>query len=257
MSQTIVDEQLSRIEQDKSYYLFNHNLITHFSAEMLTPTYWQDNNEVTGSAQGRGTTWFVAYQDENNNQHDWVLRHYYRGGLIGRVIKDSYFFTGISNTRAAREFALLLHMQQLGLPAPQPIAYRVIRHHLTYQADLLSSRIMQANDLVAILSQAPLDKSLWLAIGATIKGFHDHNIYHHDLNAHNILINNQNRVFLIDFDRGEIRNTEANQSKNAAWKQANMQRLQRSFLKEKNKLAQFYFTDENWQTLIKGYHTGV
>ena len=89
MSQVIIDEQLSRIEQDKSYYLFNHNLITHFSAEMLTATYWQDNNAVTGSAQGRGTTWFVAYQDENNNQHDWVLRHYYRGGLIGRVIKDN------------------------------------------------------------------------------------------------------------------------------------------------------------------------
>lgn len=253
MSQVIIDEQLSRIEQDKSYYLFNHKLITHFSAEMLTPTYWQDNNAITGSAQGRGTTWFVAYQDENHNQHDWVLRHYYRGGLIGRVISDSYFFTGIENTRAAREFSLLLYMQQLALPAPQPIAYRVTRHHLTYQADLLSSRIVQANDLVAILSKAPLDKSLWLAIGATIKRFHDHNIYHHDLNAHNILINNLNQVFLIDFDRGEIRDDEVNQSKNDVWKQANMQRLQRSFLKEKNKLAQFYFTDKNWQSLMNGY----
>jgi 3-deoxy-D-manno-octulosonic acid kinase len=60
-------------------------------------------------------------------------------------------------------------------------------------------------------------------------------------------------VFLIDFDRGEIRDDEVNQSKNDVWKQANMQRLQRSFLKEKNKLAQFYFTDKNWQSLMKGY----
>lgn len=216
---------------------------------MLTPSYWQQQNAVTGSAQGRGTTWFVAYKDNNKIQHDWVLRHYYRGGLIGKIINDSYWFTGIENTRAACEFSLLQHMQTLQLPAPQPIAYRVIRHNFTYQADLLSSRIEQAQDLVDILSKKPLTDDVWQSIGATIKQFHDHNIYHHDLNAHNILINDKDQVFLIDFDRGELRDNTADSS----WKQANMQRLQRSFLKELNKLEQFHFSDENWQALMSGY----
>jgi 3-deoxy-D-manno-octulosonic acid kinase len=245
----MIDTTSEAFTKDNNYCLFDNEAISNFTPDMLSPEYWQQQNAVTGSAQGRGTTWFVAYNDDNNTQHDWVLRHYYRGGLIGKIINDSYWFTGLEKTRAACEFSLLQQMKTLQLPAPEPIAYRVIRHGLTYQADLLSTRIQQAQDLVGILSKQQLSESLWSRIGATIKQFHDHNIYHHDLNAHNILINDKEQVFLIDFDRGELRNDTAD----SAWKQANMQRLQRSFLKELNKLEQFYFSDDNWQALISGY----
>jgi len=252
LNQATTNAQFSTLTQGKVTCLFNKTLIDEFSAEMLTAHYWQQKNAVTGTAQGRGTTWFVRYlneQSNDKNEQHWVLRHYYRGGLIGKVIKDSYWFTGIENTRAAREFSLLQHMKTLQLPAPEPIAYRIIRHGLTYQADLLSTRIQQAQDLVGILSKQPLSESLWSNIGSTIKRFHDENIYHHDLNAHNILINDEEQVFLIDFDRGELRNNTTD----SGWRQANMQRLQRSFLKELNKLEQFHFNDNNWQTLMSGY----
>lgn len=216
---------------------------------MLNPNYWQQQNLVTGSAQGRGTTWFVAYKDSDSIQHDWVLRHYYRGGLIGKIINDSYWFNGLEKTRAACEFALLRHMQTLQLPAPEPVAYRVIQKGCYYKADLLSSRIQHAQDLVAVLSEAALHNDVWHTIGATIKRFHHHGIYHHDLNSHNILLDDKKQVFLIDFDRGELRTNPVN----TRWKQENMARLQRSFLKELNKLAQFYFTEENWQALMIGY----
>lgn len=251
MSQANKDDQLATLNEGQQHCLFNSNLISNFSADMLTPAYWQQKNAVTGSAQGRGTTWFVTYQDKSETQHDWVLRHYYRGGMIGKLIKDSYCFTGIEKTRAAREFKLLQHMKALQLPAPEPVAYRVIRHRFTYQADLLSSRIPNAQDLVAILSSKTIDKVLWQAIGKTIRRFHDHNIYHHDLNAHNILINDEQQVFLIDFDRGELRD----KSSETTWKQSNIKRLQRSFLKELNKLEQFHFNDENWQFLMSGYQS--
>jgi 3-deoxy-D-manno-octulosonic acid kinase len=249
LSQSADNAIFSKFEQGNVTCLFNKSLISDFSADLLTPAYWQKKDAVTGTAQGRGTTWFVAYLDNYKIQHDWVLRHYYRGGLIGKVIKDSYWFTGLEKTRAASEFALLQHMQTLQLPAPEPIAYRIIRHGLIYQADLLSTRIKSAQDLVGALSKGQLSDLLWRSIGATIKRFHDHNIYHHDLNSHNILINDKDQVFLIDFDRGELRNN----TDNSSWKQANMQRLQRSFLKERNKLDQFYFNDENWQALMNGY----
>lgn len=249
MSRAITSEQFTKFKQGKATCFFNKSLITDFTAEMLSPSYWQQQDAVTGSALGRGTTWFVAYKDSNNNQHDWVLRHYYRGGLIGKLIKDSYWFSGLEKTRAARELALLRHMKTLQLPAPEPIAYRVIHHGLTYQADLLSSRIQHAQDLVAILSQKALADDAWYNIGATIKRFHHHGIYHHDLNSHNILLDDKNKVFLIDFDRGELRTNPVNTD----WKLANMARLQRSFLKELNKLEQFYFTEKNWQALMSGY----
>lgn len=249
MTQAITSAQFCKLEQGKVACFFNQTLIDDFSAEMLSPSYWQQKDAVTGSAQGRGTTWFVAYNDSKNTEHDWVLRHYYRGGLMGKINKDSYWFSGVENTRAAREFSLLRHMQTLQLPAPEPVAYRVIQQGFSYRADLLSSRIEHAQDLVAILSEKALADDVWQLIGATIKRFHHHGIYHHDLNSHNILLDDKEQVFLIDFDRGELRTNPVNTS----WKQANMARLQRSFLKELNKLEQFYFTETNWQALMDGY----
>jgi len=242
-------EQIACVKLGNSYCLFDRYEIKDFTPEMLSAQYWHENGAITGSAQGRGTTWFVKYINTTNGQEKhWVLRHYYRGGLVGKLINDSYFFTSQKNTRAAKEFSLLAHMQTLALPAPRPVAYRVIRHGLFYQADLLSSRIENAQDLVAILSERVISDDLWSTIGATIKRFHDHNIYHHDLNAHNILINEQDKVFLIDFDRGDIK-----PSNQASWQQANMARLHRSFLKEFKQLPVFHWQTENWQLLLEGY----
>ncbi len=241
--------KLEVFEEANTYCLFDKNEIKNFSSRMLSAQYWQEKNAITGSAQGRGTTWFIQYNDKKSNQSKhWVLRHYYRGGLIGKIINDSYLFTTQKNTRAAREFDLLALMQELSLPAPKPIAYRVIRQGLFYQADLLSSRIENSQDLVAILSKQSISNDLWKKIGETIKHFHDHNIYHHDLNAHNILIDEQKNVFLIDFDRGEVR--ASNQS---VWQKNNIARLQRSFLKEIKQHPNFYWQMESWRLLLEGY----
>lgn len=236
-------------QHQNEYCLYDAKQIDDFSPNMLSALYWQKNKAVTGSAQGRGTTWFVKYTPKHNKQtQHWVLRHYYRGGLIGKLINDSYIFTGQTRTRAAQEFSLLAHMQALALPAPKPIAYRVVRSGLIYQADLLSTRIENAQDLVAILTTKSISPHVWQKIGATIKRFHHHNIYHHDLNAHNILIDEAENVFLIDFDRGEIRAN--NQS---GWQKDNLDRLQRSFLKEQKQLLNFHWTHENWQLLLETY----
>ncbi|MDP7592108.1 MAG: 3-deoxy-D-manno-octulosonic acid kinase [Litorilituus sp.] len=232
------------LQQGNIYCQYDQNEIKDFSPVMLNADFWLQQNAVTGKAQGRGTTWFICYQSTKH----WVLRHYYRGGLIGKLIHDSYWFSSQKNTRAAKEFALLGTMQQLGLPAPKPIAYRVKKQGVLYQADLLSSRIENAQDLVAILSKQTLTDNVWKKVGETIKRFHDNGIYHHDLNAHNILINSNHEVFVIDFDRGEIK---ANNNK--SWQQANIARLQRSFLKEFNQLPTFHFNQDNWKSLLKGY----
>jgi len=246
MSQTA---QLKVFKENNNYCLFDQNEIENFNPEMLSSKYWQDKNAITGSAQGRGTTWFVQYNDKDCMQEKhWVLRHYYRGGLIGKIINDSYWFTSQKSTRAAKEFALLAHMQTLGLPTPKPIAYCVTRHSMFYRADLLSSRIKNAQDLVAILAKHSITDEIWFAIGETIKNFHKHGIYHHDLNAHNILVDDNNKLWLIDFDQGEQRAPQQ------SWQQNNMKRLLRSLNKEQSKLPAFNWRENNWKTLLAGYN---
>ena len=229
-------------QQGRNYCLYDRAQIDNFSVEMLSASYWQQQNSVTGTAQGRGTTYFV----QHHNKH-WVLRHYYRGGLIGKLINDSYIFTGQKQTRAAQEFALLKTMSKLGLPVPQPIAYRVEKKGLFYRADLLTARISNAQDLVGRLSKKAIAAELWFTIGKVIQAFHQQGIYHHDLNAHNILIDEQAKVWLIDFDRGQQQKPEKK------WQQANIDRLFRSLQKEQRKLPNFHWQADCWQTFIEGY----
>ncbi len=218
----------------------------NFSPKFLDGEYWQAQNAVIGTAQGRGVTWFIRYENK-----DWVLRHYYRGGVIGKFNKDHYIYTGIDKTRAAREFELLNHMRTLALPVPKPIAYRVIKKGMFYQADLLTERVCNAQDLISLLTKQPVSLVLWEKIACTIKKFHQHNIYHHDLNIHNILIDEKENVWIIDFDRGELRlNTDD-------WKKENMDRLLRSFHKEKNKLASLHWQSSDWDTLIAAYSSDI
>ncbi len=209
---------------------------------MFSGSYWQEKQAVTGTATGRGTTYFVAHKD-----NQLVLRHYYRGGLIGKFLNDSYLYTSVLNTRAAREFQLLMHLQSLGLPAPEPVGFKVHRKGLSYSADIITRLIANSRDLVAQLVKGPLSHEQWLQIGATIYQFHQHGIFHHDLNCHNIMCDDNDNVWLIDFDQGSVKPAMG------TWCQKNLDRLLRSFRKEKNTLSQFYWQESDWQALMQGY----
>ena len=236
-------------QQGNVYCQYDSAEINVFKPEMLSSAYWQERDAIVGSAQGRGTTWFITTKNAANVEKNWVLRHYFRGGLVGKIINDQYLYTGMKNTRAAREFDLLLKMRALGLPAPKPIAFQVIKNGLCYRADLLSSRIENAQDLVAILSEKIIDEQLWQEIGRVIKTFHQQGIYHHDLNAHNILIDDNNKVWLIDFDQGEQRKSIGK------WQADNISRLLRSFRKELKRIESFHWREKNWQALLNGYQS--
>ncbi|WP_372882176.1 3-deoxy-D-manno-octulosonic acid kinase [Psychromonas sp.] len=215
----------------------------NFSASLFELKFLQNNNLITGSSVGRGTTWFFHYQ-----QKKYVLRHYYRGGLIGKINPDYFFYTGLKNTRAYQEFVLLDKMAQLGLPVPLPYAGKISRHGLFYQADLIIELIEGARDLVAILGVQPLQDTQWHEIGRVLRLFHDHNIYHSDMNSHNIMLDTQDKVWVIDFDK-------CAQRKDGAWKEQTLARLLRSFRKEKVKNSNLNWSEKDWLALIQGYQS--
>ncbi|MEL7296229.1 MAG: 3-deoxy-D-manno-octulosonic acid kinase [Pseudomonadota bacterium] len=192
---------------------------------------------------GRGSAWFVG-----DDTGDYVLRHYRRGGLIGRLNRDLYWFTGTARSRPFLEFRLLDNLHCLGLPVPEPIAARCVRIGPLYRADLLTRRIPDSETLAEMLLRESLDTKQWQSLGWLLKRFHDAGAYHADLNAHNIMRNSDGQFFLIDFDRGELR-------KPGDWCADNLRRLLRSL----NKLAQLHGEqwaghDDGWQALQAAYH---
>jgi 3-deoxy-D-manno-octulosonic acid kinase len=86
----------------------------------------------------------------------------------------------------------------------------------------------------------------WLEVGRTIARFHRHGVFHADLNAHNILLDGSRRVWLIDFDRGGLREP-------GLWCDANLARLRRSILKVCDALPAGRFNETLWTALLAGY----
>lgn len=230
------------------YYQFNSNLVSTeqqpFIQQLLDCKDFTHSDRLLGSSTGRGITWFLKTEQEIGVNS--VKRHYYRGGLFGKIIKDHYWFSGIERSRPAQEFQLLMQLHQWGLPVPQPIAFKLTRHWGCYQGDILLEKIADTQDLSQYLQQQALNDEAYQRIGQLIRQLHNHQVHHSDLNIHNILLDQQNTFWLIDFDKCQIQ-------KGDEWKQGNLDRLLRSFHKEQKRLH-IHFSDQNWQALLKGYH---
>jgi 3-deoxy-D-manno-octulosonic acid kinase len=231
---------LKTIEHNKLHIVFDDSLISEDVEACFDAQYWENNNKIIGSAQGRGTTWFVQLADMQG-----ALRHYRRGGLFGKIISDHYFFNGWEKTRSIAEFYLLQKLNDGGVNVPRPIAAVAKKRNFCYQADLMSEKIPAAQDLVSILQQRTLTKLEYVAIAQQIKKMHQLQVNHTDLNIHNILLDQQGKVWLIDFDK-------CYQQSGEDWKPKNLQRLLRSFNKELNK-RKIKWQLSDWDELIKGY----
>lgn len=225
---------------ERGFILYEDALAGHADAAWFSAQHWSRQRRLRGGAGGgRGDAWMVAGTDG-----DWVLRHYRRGGWAARLSTDFYCWTGLERTRPWREWRLLYSLYKEGLPVPQPLAAQVWRHGFLYRGDLITRRIPDSRSLAALLADPGIGHIPWMEIGACVRRLHNADVYHADLNAHNILLNDRNEVFLIDFDKGE-RRTPA-----WAWQQANLHRLWRSL----RKLAPSSVIESSaWGRLLEGY----
>jgi 3-deoxy-D-manno-octulosonic acid kinase len=205
------------------------------------PAYWKERNEIEGEARGRGTTWFVR-----SGRQQFVLRHYRRGGLIAKVMRDRYVWRNESATRAFAEWQLLYHLHRAGLPVPAPIAARYRRHGPFYSADLITERLTDSISLADALRRRGLPILGWITIGRCIRSFHDLGVCHADLNAHNILLVGDDSVYLIDFDRGRL-------MRPGLWCDGNRVRVRRSLEKITYKMPPEHFSEADWHGLLDGY----
>ncbi len=172
-----------------------------------------------------------------------------RGGRLGRGSQDTYQYRHLGCTRMWCEFLLLMRMRELGLPVPRPVAARVQRTigGLRYRGDLITVRLAGTRTLTQWLTAAPLPPETWRATGAMLARFHGQQVYHADLNAHNILLDDEGGLFLVDFDKGAIRQGER-------WKATTLQRLRRSLDKLQHSESTFHFDESAWQSLLTGYY---
>ena len=229
----------------KEFIKFDSAVLPECEAKHFSPRYWQQQKAIAGNSTGRATVWFIQQGD-----HGMLLRHYYRGGLVGKVNKDRFWREPEQQSRAIKEFDLLTQLVEKGLPVPKPIAARMIKTGLfSYRADILVEVIPGAVDVFRLLRERQLPAKQWHALGAVVRRMHDENVYHSDLNCHNLMLDDHDSPWIVDFDKCGFK-------ENGQWKQENLARLKRSLLKEKAKNETFYWKQErDWPEFLTGYET--
>lgn len=164
---------------------------------------------------GRQAAWFVAVDGQPA-----VLRHYRRGGLRARLGREAYFWLGTARVRAFAEVRVLAGLIDAGVRVPKPLGALYRRNGLIYRNAILVARIPGVRALAGCLDRARPDR-----VADAIAAMHRAGVWHADLNAFNILLDRQDRAWLIDFDRareGVVSGRQARQ---------NLLRLRRSLIK--------------------------
>jgi 3-deoxy-D-manno-octulosonic acid kinase len=226
--------------------LFNADLFETAPVELFEQPF-----KLQASAAGklrRGTVLFFSHNDI-----PMVLKHYHRGGLLSKLVADTYSRYTLPLNQAPRmwaEFSLLASLRQLGLPVPEPLAARCLdTSRFTYRGDLITRQICNTQTLAERLQQTALTSAEWRSIGQTIARFHHHRVYHADLNAHNILLDDAGHSYLIDFDKCGIQPADTSRK----WMQGNLGRLQRSLRKVLERNPVLHYHESDWQLLLQGY----
>ena len=236
MTETVVRTTTGAILYDQ--LIINQISEKHFSGEG-----WAHSEILTGKLRsaGRGNTMFVG-----NVPRQFVLRHYMRGGMIGKLVRDHYFYTTEDEIRSFAEWRMLAKMADFDLRVPRPAAARYVRWGTFYRADIITVRIPNVRPLSEYIAEAPRDRDFWASVGAGIQEFHEAGVYHADMNAYNLQIDKDERLWMLDFDKGKLLQP-------GPWKLKTLKRLHRSLQKIRTLDPTLEFGARDWEALLEGY----
>jgi 3-deoxy-D-manno-octulosonic acid kinase len=223
--------------------LYDKAIINQISDKRFSAEGWLHAELLEGAlrSSGRGSTMFVG-----NVPRQFVLRHYLRGGLVGKFVRDSYVFSGADKTRSFLEWRLLDKLASNNMRVPRPAAARYVRRGTFYTADIITVRIPDIVPLSQYIADHNPDAEFWNSVGAAIREFHAAGVYHADMNAYNVQIDVDGLVWMLDFDKGALR-------KPGPWQQQTLSRLHRSLMKIVGLDPRLNFRIANWEQLLEGY----
>lgn len=163
--------------------------------------------------QGRG---FVQEVDLSNKKV--IIKSFFRGGFFSRLIENKFLHlhfcksTDCFKYRPFGELKILENLSAQGISVPKPLAAFVKTScgSLLYQGAIATEKIEGVENFLLIIkefkkSENPLlaqeIKRIAKAAGGISKKILSMGIFHVDLHLGNILIDYNNNIFVIDFDR--------------------------------------------------------
>ncbi len=240
------DVRLAEISSPNQYVAYDAELLPGLVPELFDPRHLRTEGLLCATVSSRrGAAWIFE-----RGGNAFLLRHYRRGGAVSTLARDRYLRLPRGYTRPAREWRLLGEMRACGLPVPAPAAWRVVRcGPLFYRADLITVLIRHCETLHRLLLERELPDEGWRRLGATLRSFHDHQVWHPDLTAGNILVDREGHFHLVDFDRARLR-------RGRSWKARNLRRLRRFLVKRRRLDPALRYRDAHFRALLDAYRMG-
>lgn len=153
-----------------------------------------------------------------------IIKTYFRGGLLGRVIEQTYL--GIGPCRGRAEFEMLSRIRAKGVHAPAPVAF-ASKGRFLQNTWLVTRQIENARTLSELaLANEKAAEQVLPAVAGQVRRLIQNRILHVDLHPGNILVNDCGRVYIIDFDKALEKREDA-----ARLRQRYVRRWQRAVIK--------------------------
>jgi len=225
-------------------YIQQHESVAQqLECRHFDPQYWVDKPGYHRIDGGRGGSIRISLGGVSV-----ILRPYYRGGMVKKLVTEKYLWTGKTRTRPWREWKIMERALAANLPVPEPMAACALKSGLSYRAAIMTRFLDDTQTLATRLADSILEAERWNQLGLLIKRMQLEGIRHADLNASNILVDKQDQFYIIDFDKARIiKNLDD-------WQWQPLYRLQRSLEKYDRSLRLNYHLDD-WQALMDGYQS--
>ncbi len=132
-----------------------------------------------------------------------VVKHYFRGGILGNLNRRTYLKIG--KTRSAAEFETLVHVRSIGVSAPEPVAFAFRKKRPVFYHAWLVTKEIQASETLADLSRTDPARAeaILKKAGEQVKRLIENGVMHVDLHPGNVLVDGNSCVYVIDFDRAK------------------------------------------------------
>ena len=215
------------IETKNVTYVYNPQFFKKGVTEQELERYcdvsqYESNGKVVQVFIGRGRTYLVNDQEGRRV----IIRHYYRGGMMAKLLKDKFLCFSATADRSVQEYDLLLRMRAMGLHVPTPVLARVTRNGLFVKNDIITKEITGARNIGKILSERRLADEEILKIG-------------------DLLLDGADNPWICDFDKCEMTSITPRRYNEM------VARLKRSFDKESEERSGMMWTERDFEKLVR------
>ena len=194
-----------------------------------------DRSELNDSYRGRTPCKTLSMESLGNES--FVVREYWHGGMIGKILKD-LFWDGM---RPVRELLVCEAASRGGIKTTEIIA--IVKNRIMgplYKLRLVTKEITESIDLIELFLHSGENRLLKqkreiiTKLAKAVNDMHDAGIYHADLHLKNILVQSDAgggvQVYIIDLDKSKQYEKISVQRR-----MKNIMRLDRSVVKMRRK----------------------